>query len=133
MLFVNLSGGVQFTTTVDLQIFNDNEDPFSAQHTFYCWDKRPLLQLSGIFSNSTLHASQHDPNEIVGEPAQESGWLRLDGRTAVSSAAMIPDPAFLAVLIDSRGQGSTSDLPFEQCTQTNGDLLPIGLLGDTGP
>ncbi len=133
MLFVGLSGGAQFTTTVDLQIFNDNEDPFSAQYTFHCWAKTSLLAISGTFSNSLLHSSENDPNEILGDPTTEAGWIRLDGRVATSSLATIQDPAFLAVLIESRGLISTADLPFEQCTQTNGDLLPVGPLGDTSP
>lgn len=133
MLFVGLSGGAQFTTTVDLQIFNDNEDPFSAQYTFHCWAKTPLLSISGMFSNSLLHASNDDPDEVIGNPSMEAGWLRLDGHVAQSSLVTIPDPAFLAVLIESRGTISTANLPFEQCTQTNGDLLPIGPLGDTSP
>jgi hypothetical protein len=133
MIFVNLSGGAAFTTTVDLQIFNDNEDPFSAQYVFQCWAKAPLLSISGMFSNSMLHASMDDPEEVLGDPTMEAGWLRLDGNVAASTATQIQDPAFLAVLVENRGAYSTSDLPFELCTQTNGDLLPIGLLGDTSP
>jgi hypothetical protein len=133
LLLVALSGGLQFTTTVDLQIFNDNEDPFSAQYTFRCWAKVPLLEISNMFSNSMLHASEDDPNEVLGDPATEAGWLRLDGRIATSSVTTIVDPAFLAVLVENRGLFSASALPWELCTQTNGDLLPLGLLGDTSP
>lgn len=133
MLFVALSGGAQFTTTIDLQIFNDNEDPFSAQYTFHCWAKTPLLSISNMFSNSLLHASNDAPDEVLGDPTMETGWMRLDGRQAQSTNTFITDPAFLAVLIENRGTYSTADLPFELCTQTNGDLLPIGLLGDTSP
>lgn len=133
LLFVNLSGGAAFTTTVDLQIFNDNEDPFSAQYVFHCWAKAPLLSISGMFSNSVLHSSMDDPEEVLGDPSIETGWLRLDGRSASSGQTEIVDPAFLAVLIENRGGWSSADLPFELCTQTNGDLLPLGPLGDTSP
>jgi hypothetical protein len=133
LVFVALSGGVQFTTTVDLQIFNDNEDPFSAQYTFHCWAKTPLVEISGMFSNSLLHASEDDPNEVIGDPSTETGWIRLDGHIATSSVTSIIDPAFLAVLIENRGLMSASALPWELCTQTNGDLLPLGILGDTSP
>jgi hypothetical protein len=133
LIFVNLSGGAAFTTTIDLQIFNDNEDPFSAQYTFHCWAKTPLLAINGMFSNSMLHASDDAPDEVLGNPSMEAGWMRLDGNVAISSAAVIQDPAFLAVLIENRGAFQTADLPFELCTQTNGDLLPLGPLGDTSP
>lgn len=133
LLFVALSGGIAFNTTVDLQIFNDNEDPFSSQFSFHCWAKARLLTISNMFSNSLLHASNDAPDEVLGDPNTETGWIRLDGRVASSAATNIQDPAFLAVLIDNRGGFSTADLPFELCTQTNGDLLPVGLLGDTSP
>ncbi|MBL8858291.1 MAG: choice-of-anchor E domain-containing protein [Planctomycetes bacterium] len=133
LIFIGLSGGVQFTTTVDLQIFNDNEDPFSSQYTFRCWAKVPLLSISNMFANSVLQQSQHAPNEVLGDTGTETGWLRIDGRVANSTTTVINDPAVLAVLVENRGAFSTSDLPFELCTQTNGDLLPIGLSGDTSP
>lgn len=133
LIFVALSGGLQFNTTIDLQIFNDNEDPFSSQYTFHCWAKARLLTISNMFSNSMLRASEDAPGEVLGDPNTESGWIRLDGRIANSTTTLIQDPAFLAVLIENRGSFSTADLPFEQCTQTNGDLLPIALNGDPSP
>lgn len=133
LIFVGLSGGASFDTTVQLQIFNDNEDPFSAQYSFRCWSKVPLLSVSGMFSNSMLHASDDNDLEVLGLPTMETGWIRLDGLLAQSTNTVILDPAFLAVLVEGRGTYSTADLPFELCTQTNGDLLPLGPLGDTSP
>ena len=133
MIFVALTGGANFNTIVNLQIFNDNEDPFSAQYSFHCWSKVPLLSVSGMFSNSMLHASDDALDEVLGDPNTESGWIRLDGSLAQSPNVQIQDPAFLAVLIESRGGFQSADLPFELCTQTNGDLLPPGPLGDTSP
>ncbi len=133
LLLVALSGGIQFNTTINLQIFNDNEDPFSAQYTFHCWAKVPLLNISNMFSNSLLHASDDAPEEVLGDPNTETGWIRLDGFRASSTNTVINDPAFLAVLIENRGAFSSADLPFELCTQTNGDLLPTALNGDTSP
>jgi hypothetical protein len=133
LILVALSGGVQFTTTIKLQIFNDNEDPFSSQYTFHCWEKVPLLTISNMFSNSLLHASDDAPEEVIGDPNTETGWIRLDGLLASSTTTNIIDPAFLAVLIENRGAFSSADLPFELCTQTNGDLLPTALNGDSSP
>jgi hypothetical protein len=133
LLLVALSGGAQFTTTINLQIFNDNEDPFSSQYTFRCWKKVPLLTISNMFSNSVLKQSDDAPDEVLGDSNTESGWIRLDGFRATSTTTVINDPAFLAVLIENRGLYSSADLPFELCTQTNGDLLPIALNGDSSP
>jgi hypothetical protein len=44
----------------------------------------------------------------------------------------IQDPAIYAVLIERFGGYAAADLPFEWCSQTNGDLLPVSNFGD-GP
>jgi len=43
---------------------------------------------------------------------------------------VIQDPAFYAVLVERIGTYGAADLPFELCSQNNGDLLPRSLLGD---
>jgi hypothetical protein len=133
LVLVNLSGGAAFTTTLDFSIFNDNEELLSAEHTFYCWERVNLLEISGSFSNAFLRDSTLDaPNEILGIPTWESGWIKIDGDTAVSPQKTILDPAFYAVLVERSGVYAVASLPFELCSQTNGSLLPLGLLGDNG-
>jgi len=70
-----------------------------------------------------------DPDEIIGMSMQEAGWILIDGGTASSSATTIPDPAFVAVLIEL-GLFSSADLPFTVGEQDNGDLLPSSIFGD---
>jgi hypothetical protein len=131
LLLINLTGGVAFTNLLFFEIFNDNEEMFSAQHAFRCWKRVPLTSISNAFTNSFLaNATNDNPNEVLGLPAQESGWIRIDGQLATSSAASITDPAFYAVLVERREGRAVSSLPFEDCTQTNGSLLPTSVFGD---
>ncbi len=131
LILVNLSGGAAFTTTVDFLIYNDNEEVFSSEYTFDCWDKPYLLDISGLFSNQFLKQStNHNPNEILGASYLEAGWMKLDGAIAQSTQIVIQDPAFYAVLVERIGSYGAADLPFELCSQDNGDLLPRSLLGD---
>ena len=126
-----LSGGAAFTTTVDFLVYNDNEEEFSLEHSFTCWQRIPLLAISGVFAQSFLHNATNDaPNEILGAQGNEAGWMRLDGDVATSSAATIYDPAIYAVLIERVASFGVADLPFELCSQPNGDLLATGLFGD---
>ncbi|MBK7876702.1 MAG: hypothetical protein IPJ77_13315 [Planctomycetes bacterium] len=131
MVLVNLSGGRQFQTVVDITGYNDNEVPFSGQYQFYCWDKVPLTTLSAMTLNSSL-AYLNDPREIVGLSDREAGWMILNGNVAYSSAETILDPAIYAVLIETANGSIAADLPFELCAQENGALLPTGLFGN-GP
>ena len=133
LVLVNLTGGSAFTTTIGLQIFNDNEEPLYAQHTFECWDKPSLASINGAFRDSVLRSTNHAPNEVDGLGGRETGWIRLDGVLAVSQQVEIIDPAFLAVLVERGDAYAAADLPWEWCSQTNGDLLPHSLLGDTSP
>lgn len=130
LILIALSGGTSFTTTLDFLIYNDNEEEFSDEYTFYCWDSPLLADISGSFLESFLDSTTNDPNEILGANGREAGWFRIDGDIASSSAAEIQDPAFYAVLVERIGQYAVAALPFELCTQSNGDLLPRGPFGD---
>lgn len=122
--------GTKFSTTINFLIFNDNEEVFSAQHSFDCWDRVPLWDISGAFGNEFLaNATNNDPGEIVGLPGWESGWFEMDGGSASSTTTTISDPAFLAVLVEAKRLSSAS-LPFTIGSQVNGDLLPSSLSGD---
>lgn len=131
MVLLGLTGGRDFSTTVDLLIYNDNEQVFSAQHTFDCWDKVKLTQMSNAFNNEFLFTqTDHDPEEVAGIPLLESGWVRMDGGVASSQFFSILDPAFLAVFVERVGEFAAADLPFMMGTQDNGDLIPFGPFGD---
>lgn len=130
LILIGLSGGTAFTTTVNFLIYNDNEEEFSAQYEFYCWAHPRLADINGAFLESFLDTTTNDPNEIVGRADHESGWFKVNGAFAQSSAALIDDPAIYAVLIERTGTYAVAALPFELCTQDNGDLLPNDLFGD---
>ena len=139
LVLVALSGGTQFQesdafpgggTTVRIIGYNDNEVPFALTHTFSCWDKVSLTSMSSAFTNSNLIALGHDPEEIGGMEDREAGWMTVFGDTATSPGETILDPAIYAVLVERRLIGYAADLPFEFCSQTNGDLLPNNLFGD---
>jgi len=61
-----------------------------------------------------------------------AGWIRLGGLLAASTQEQIVDPAIYAVFIEKFGFDSVADLPFEKCSQGNGDLIPSSIFGD-GP
>ncbi len=132
LVLINLTGGSEFTASIDFLVYNDNEEVFSTQTSFQCWVKRPLLDISSVFSNSfLLYSTGNNPGENVGV---ESGWFRMNGGVANSSAASFVDPAFLALLIErTPGGGQDADLPFVNGGQTNGDILCHSLFGDTTP
>lgn len=132
LILINLTGGVEFTTTADLYVYNDNEEIFSAEYTFYCWDKVPLLDISQLFGNAFLQSSIDDPLEIFGAPQVEAGWFEFWGNAAFSSAATIDDPAVLGVLVEHSRQGSAAHLPYATGSNPNGKLLPLDLFGDFG-
>ena len=128
LILIALSGGTAFDTTLDFLIFNDNEEGFSTEYTFHCWDRVALLDISLLFSNGFLaNGTNQDPLETIG--SWESGWIRIDGANASSSSYSIADPAFYAVQIENVQGFSAASLPFELCTQP-GHLLPRGVNGD---
>lgn len=130
LILIALSGGTQFTTTVDFLLYNDNEESFSAEYTFRCWAYPRLSEINSAFLESFLDTTNNDLLEIVGRPQKEAGWFKVDGDYAASSAAVINDPAIYAVLVERAGIFAVAALPFELCSQDNGKLLPNGVLGN---
>ena len=132
LVLIDLSGGTYFNTIVEFLIYNDNEEVFSTEYQFRCWAKPGLLDISAVFSQDFLvNGTNHDVNEILGNPSQEAGWFRVDGGSSSSSETSFEDPAIYAVLIDRTSeQHQTADLPFEECEQDNGALLPNSTEGD---
>jgi hypothetical protein len=132
LILLGLSGGASFETIVNFLVYNDNEEVFSAQRQFRCWERVRLSTISGVFDNQFLKGTNHALNEIVGASQRESGWMRLDGLTAFSSAEQISDPAVYGVLVEKVNIFGAADLPFENGLQSNGDLFPVGIFGDGG-
>jgi len=130
LVLLGLSG-IQFRTLVDFAIYNDNEELFSTQVEFDCWDRIPLSRIGSAFRDGYLRSSHHDPQETLGLN-EKTGWYEMDGRTASSTADQIDDPAFLALQIETTGffRHTAAALPFVKGTQLNGDLLPVGILAD---
>ncbi|MCA8979939.1 MAG: choice-of-anchor E domain-containing protein [Planctomycetes bacterium] len=131
LVLVGLSGGQDFTTTVDFLIYNDNEEVFSKEYTFHCWERVRLNQISNLFSQSFLSSTDNAALEILGAAGREAGWMRIDGAIAQSATTIVQDPAIYAMLIEYvNPMQAAADLPFEWCVQDNGALLPRGLQGD---
>lgn len=128
VVLLALSGGQKFETIISLLLYNDNEEIFSGEYIFRCWEKLPLIQLNAAFSNDFLkNGTLHSPTESV--LGLETGWFQLDGLVANSLSTTIIDPAILAVLVERNGSlegpySRSSELPFLNGKQTNGDLLP---------
>jgi hypothetical protein len=140
LILIALSGGTAFHsnggTEIGIRMFDDNENAFSIGYEFYCWAKPRLLEISGAFSQSFLHnvgGPIDDPDEIFGWQGRESGWFSVNGLFAHSTAETINDPAVYAVLVEHWGNRAAAELPFEFCSQTNGDLLPTSVYGDPRP
>jgi len=128
LILIALSGGSQFETIVDLLVYNDNEQEFSSEYQFYCWDQVPLLSISALFGQDfLLNSTAENPLESLG--GMETGWLRLSGSSASSSAYTIPDPAVYAVYIEGFANTTAADLPFVRCHR-DAHLLPRALFGD---
>ncbi|MFN0006399.1 MAG: hypothetical protein ACKVXR_00715, partial [Planctomycetota bacterium] len=69
LILLGLSGGSQFDTVADFLIYNDNEEVFSAQRQFRCWERTPLDVISNVFTQGVLVAT----DQAVSEPLGASG------------------------------------------------------------
>ncbi len=133
LVLINLTGAGQFTAVVNFLVYNDNENQFSAQTTFRCWTKRRLRDINGVFLQQFLYDSNDSPTEQI--QGLESGWYRINGGTAFSTADSVNNAAILAVQISSmRIDGpnrSTANLPFTQgLNPTEGELLSQSIFHD---
>jgi hypothetical protein len=133
LVLINLTGGAAFTAVVDLLVYNDNEEVFSAQYTFTCWARVALTDVSAVFDNDFLLSTNQASGEVAGPPPgtfNEIGWYRINGDTAFSTAAQFPDPAILSAHIETiHIDFGGAFLPFTEGTQTNGSLLSHNLFG----
>jgi hypothetical protein len=128
LILINLTGAAQFTAIVDFLVYNDNEEVFSAQVDFVCWEDFDLLDVSGLFGETFLETTNHNPNEEVS--GDEYGWFRMDGRIAFSSADSVLDPMILSLLIEEINDGTGAELPFTAGSQTNGELVSQSVFHD---
>jgi hypothetical protein len=123
LILLGLTGGAQFWTTVDFLIYNDNEEVFSSEYTFRCWDRVYLEDISGIFNNDFLaNWTNHNPLELFGAPSIETGWFRMKGALASSTSTTLLNPAVYGVLVERIGNRGAADLPFETGLNANGKL-----------
>ncbi len=142
LILIGLTGK-SFTTIVNFLVYNDNEEVFSAQYAFDCWDREDLDSVSGVFTDTFLRTSNENVSEYVqflgnmAPPAGlpnvvEYGWYRMDGAVAFSTAASVQDPAFLAVHVDRSDYTDVAgaSLPYGLGEQTNGDLIQHGPFPD---
>lgn len=124
--------GARFTTIIDFLIYNDNEEVFSSQYSFDCWDRVRVTDITRAFTRDFLLTSNQNPFEIQGSTL-EAGWYRMNGNLAFSTAAQVSDPAFLAVQLERidgvLGVGVAA-LPFCKGVQDNGGLLSLNLFGN---
>lgn len=124
LVLIGLTGGAQFKTTVDFLIYNDNEEIFSSEYTFGCWKKVRLTDITDLFSTDFLkNHTNHDLNELYGEPGVETGWFEFSGAVASSARVSLPDPSVLGFLQEGFVLTLSADLPFQEGERTNGSLL----------
>lgn len=128
LILIGLTG-TQFDTWVSFAMFNDNEEIYTTEYVFHCWERVNLLDISGFFHEDFLGITVNDPNEILGAPHLESGWFSVRGKVANSVAVSIPDPVILAVLVERVGNRGGADLPFGMGKNAKGKLLPTDLMG----
>jgi hypothetical protein len=130
LILVGLTGS-KFDTTVDFLIYNDNEEEFSAEYEFTCWEKVHLMDISSIFEADFLRNwTNQDEDEILGANHIESGWFRFWGASASSTTTTIEDPAVYGVLLERINVLGVADLPFEAGENAKGKLLPRDLTGE---
>ena len=129
LVLINLTGAGQFQAIVNFLVYNDNEGVFSANFPFRCWTKRRLQEISGVFTETFLDGTENAATEQI--QGRESGWYRLDGGTASSSADSVTNAAILAVQISSYNGESGAELPFTTgVNPTEGELLSQSIFHD---
>lgn len=128
LVLINLSGAAQFTAIVNFLVYNDEEDQFSAQTTVRCWARRNLLAINGVFAQEFLAMTSSSSEEFQG---LESGWYRMNGGGASSSADSLQNAAILAVHITNFEGRRSAQLPFTSGLNPNeGELLSTSIFHD---
>jgi len=134
LTLISLTGGSQFSTTVDFLVYNDNEQAFSTEYTFDCYTRIGLKDVSTLFTQNFLENYTNDDPDEVQWWFNSTGWFTMNGAVANSMTTSIPDPAVLAHVTHVAAMGGKGDLgvgplarssqiPFHRGTQSNGSLL----------
>lgn len=136
LILMSLSGGIAFNTVVLFHVYNERGNLITSQEAeFRCWEKRQLRDWAPGTLNAGLDnlmdPNDSDPGEPIGLEPRQAGWIWLNGQNATSGSEDIVDPAIYAVLIERSNGGQAASLPFELCSQTNGDLVLLSSAGDT--
>ncbi|MBL8858455.1 MAG: hypothetical protein JNL28_08130 [Planctomycetes bacterium] len=141
LVLINLSGRFEFLATANFLVYDDYENVYSAQYQWRCWTKVPLSKtaphgnpatgINDLFNNTFL-AANGGQGALQGAAGVETGWMRIRGATASSTAAQVLNPAIIAVLDETIGTFGMGDIPyFVDQTNVKGDLLaPAGPFGD---
>ena len=105
LILVSLSAFSGGSTVFDLLIYNDNEEVFSVEYPFEgCWSRVALRDISSIFLNSFLANFTNDaPNEFLGFPFVEAGWIRGEGAFFFGQDEALVNPAMLGTLLRRGG------------------------------
>lgn len=136
LILMSLSGGSAFNTTVLFLVYNERGIQITSQEAeFRCWDKRQLRDWAPGTLNAGLDnlmdPNDSDPMEPIGLEPRQAGWIWINGVRSTSTSEDIVDPAIYAVLVERSNGGQAASLPFELCSQTNGDLVILSSAGDT--
>jgi hypothetical protein len=126
LVLIALSGGSQFTSLVDLTVFNDNEEVFSAQDSVRCWSRKKLSWISNVFDDDFLVTTNQADSESV--DGTETGWFTAHGLIASSSNTTIQNPAILGVLLEKLWDDEPN-IPLvvtPQYAEAGGAILPYG-------
>lgn len=129
LVLVALTGNRFWSTTVDIYLYNDNEEVFTTEFSFSCWAKVDLSTISSLFTEDFLrNFTMQDPSEPIGMQVVETGWMHISGAIAFSPVAQVPNPAILGFLIErSFPHGHSAELPFGVGLNATGSLLDLGL------
>ncbi len=150
LILLNLTGGPKHRATVAFDIFNDNEFPLSATTSFQCWMQRCLADdvdtwvppsptalaiksicISPVFGQTFLAVNTpDDPAELDldcdGLNDLETGWVRIRGLDASSSAESLANPALLGATVSGALGSGGKRLWESKAKQLNGDFLNTG-------
>jgi hypothetical protein len=114
VILINLTGGQFYDAQANVLVYNDFEISWSTTVPFDCYDFVPLTFVSTATTEAWLDASVNDPTEMLGFPAQETGWIDITGDFAFFFTNVIEPASLYAVLIETQGGGvfGGADLPW---------------------
>lgn len=114
MVLINVTGGMFYTASADIHVYNDNENCFSTDYDFDCFEYEDLRLVSPATTADFLLSTSHAMNEPVGLTGIiEAGWLTIKSDFSMYHSFLIEHACLYGVLIESLGVlGFAADLPF---------------------